>query len=125
MGLWDLFTAGPKMEEIKMALVGKHVFEHLKDEAIKSKIIEFANNRMKEGYAYLGIEQEHTLEEFDPKSKYLFYALAMMELGVDHGIANFRWSYVKNPLRVRRYDNRLWESSVDVLRKRHGIKVSI
>jgi hypothetical protein len=125
MGLWDLLTAGPKMEEIKMSLIGKYVFDKLKDEEIKKQIIEFANNRMKEGYERLGFQHEHTLDEFDPRTKYLFYALAMMELGIDHKVKNFQWSYVKNPLRVRRHDDRLWEASSDVLRKRHGIIVSL
>ena len=125
MGFWDLLTAGPKMEEVKMALVGKYVFENLNDEELKNDIVKFANNRLKEGYTRFGREHEHTLEEYDPKTKYLFYALAMMELGIDHGVNKFQWSYVKNPLRARRYDDRLWEAAEDLLRKRHGIKVSL
>ena len=127
MGFWDLLTAGPKMEEIKMALVGKYVFESLKNEKLRNEIVEFANNRFKDGYARLGMANDRrpSLEKHDPKTKYLFYALAMMELGIDHGIMKFQWSYVKNPLRVRHYDDRLWESAADVLRKRHGINVSL
>ena len=125
MGLWDLLTAGPKMVEIEMALVGKYVFESIEDEGTRRKITDFANHRLKEGYARQGLEHEHALEEYDPKVMYLFYALAMMELGVDHGVSKFRWSYVRNPLMVRNYDSRLWESARSVLRKRHGIETSI
>lgn len=125
MGLFDFLFAGPRMEEIKMALVGKYVFNSIEDATEREKIIEFANNRLKEGYSRQAFEHEHTLEEYDPKVKYLFYGLAMMELGIDHGVKKFQWSYVKNPLMVRNYDDKLWEAAVDVLRKRNGINVSI
>ena len=125
MGFLDLLLAGPRMEEIKMALVGKYLFENKLNENQKKEIVEFADFRLKEGYAAQGFEQTHSIEEFDPKVKYLFYALAMMELGIDHGINKFEWSYVKNPMAVRNYDDRLWEAAKNVLRKRHGINMSL
>ena len=125
MGFFDLLLAGPRMEKIKMALVGKYLFENKLNENQKKEIVKFADIRLKEGYAAQGFEQTHSIEEFDSKVKYLFYALAMMELGIDHGINKFEWSYVKNPMVVKNYDDRLWESTEDVLRKRHGINVSL
>ena len=40
---------------------------------------------------YQGFKHEHALNEYDMKVKYLFYALAMMELGIDHGLKNFQF----------------------------------
>lgn len=101
MSFFDFLLAGPRMEEIKMALVGKYVFESLKDEKLKNEIAEFANNRLKEGLARIvkANDRDPSLEKRDPRTKYLFYALTMMELGIDHGIMKFQWSYVRNPLR--------------------------
>ena len=125
MGLWSFLTSGKKMEEIKMALVGKYVFDDLKDDKLKDEIVELANNRLKEGYASQGFQHEHTLDEHDAGGRYLFFALAMMELGVDHGVKNFQWTYVRNPLMIRHYDAKLWEIMQEVLEKKNDIKVSL
>ena len=37
MGFFNFLFAGPRMEEIKMALVGKYVFEGIEDEAERKK----------------------------------------------------------------------------------------
>lgn len=124
-GFFDFLLAGPRMEEIKMALVGKYLFENKLNENQKKMVVEFADFRLKEGYAAQGLEETHSIEEFAPKVKYLFYALAMMELGIDHGINKFEWSYVKNPMLAKNYSDSLWKSAEDVLRKRHGINVSL
>jgi len=47
MSFFDFLLAGPRMEEIKMALVGKYVFESLKDEKLKNEIAEYL---IKKGY---------------------------------------------------------------------------
>ena len=58
MGLWDLITAGPKIEEIKMALIGKYVFEHL-EEPQKIKVGNFAKKRFSEIYRFSKYDSEN------------------------------------------------------------------
>ena len=123
MRLLKFLTAGKKMEEIKMALVGKYVFNNLKDDKLKDQIANFANSRFKEGYAVQGYKQNHNLDEVHFGTKYLFYALAMMEMGIDHNVKKFQWTYVRNPIMIRNYDKELWEVIQEVLEKKHGIKV--
>lgn len=43
--------------------------------------------------------------------RYLFYPLAVAEFRVDHGLKGFYWVYVRNPLRVRRYGEGLWDAT--------------
>jgi len=54
----------------------------------------------------------------------LFYALAMMETRIDPGVKKFQWIYVKSPLKLRLYDEKLWDKAIDQLKKYHGIEVS-
>jgi len=119
-----------KIAELKVAFVGKYVFENLSDD-LKSKIIKLSNERLLQGYRGTYKEGEMkkrgiTLENgYDPIVRYLFYALAMMETGIDSGVKKFQWMYIKNPLKVRLYDEKLWDKAKDQLRKYHGIEVSI
>ena len=122
-------STATKIAEIKVAFVGKYVFENLSDD-LKNKIIKLSNERSLEGYRGTYTEGEMnkrdiTLENgYDPIVRYLFYALAMMETRIDPGVKKFQWIYVKNPLKIRRYDEKLWDKAIDQLKKYHGIEVS-
>ena len=122
-------STAKKITEIKVALVGKYVFENLTDD-LKYKIIKLANKRLIEGFTGTYKEDEIkkrgiTLENgYDPIVRYLFYALAMMENGINPGVKKFQWIYVSNPLTIRLYDEKLWDKAIDQLKKYHEIEVS-
>lgn len=54
----------------------------------------------------------------------MFYALAMMETGIESGVKKFQWIYARNPLKIRNYDKKLWDKAIEQLKKYHGIEVS-
>ncbi len=41
----------------------------------------------------------------------------MMELKVNHGVKNFEWIYIKHPMRIRMYDEKLWKAAHKVIKK--------
>ena len=112
-----------KITEIKVAFVGKYVFDNLSDDQ-KNKIIKLSNKRLIEGFRGIYKEGEITLENEAPIVRYIFYALAMMETGIEHGVKKFQWMYVRNPLKIRNYDKKLWDKAMEQLKKYHGIEVS-
>jgi hydroxyacyl-ACP dehydratase HTD2-like protein with hotdog domain len=113
---------GKKMEEIKMALIGKYVFENLITKEQKNQVITLANKRLQEGKV---IPDEETINELNPRIRYLFFALAMAELGFSHGLKGFQWSYVRNPFMIETYDNQLWQSTIGMLKEKYGISVNL
>jgi hypothetical protein len=112
-----------KITEIKVAFVGKYVFDNLSDDQ-KNKIIKLSNKRLTEGFRGIYKEGEITLENEAPIVRYIFYALAMMETGIEPGVKKFQWMYVRNPLKIRNYDKKLWDKAIEQLKKYHGIEVS-
>ena len=115
-------TAPRKMEEIKMALVGKYVFDNLIDADQKSQVISLANRRFREGTSP---SENRTMDDLDLKVQHVFLALAMAELGIDHGLKGFQWTYVRNPFMVRIYDEKLRGATIGMLKKKYGINVSL
>jgi len=122
MGLLDLLFAGKRMEEIKMALVGKHKFDSLISADQKNQVITLANQRLREGTSP---SDKSTMDDLNLRVRYVFLALAMAELGIDHGLKGFQWTYVRNPFMVRYYDENLWGAATDMLRKKYGLNVSL
>jgi len=112
-----------KITEIKVAFVGKYVFDNLSDNQ-KNNIIKLSNKRLIEGYRGIYKEGEITLENDAPIVRYMFYALAMMETGIEPGVKKFQWMYVRNPLKIRNYDEKLRDKAIDQLKKYHEIEVS-
>lgn len=101
IGFWAMLTAGKRIEEIKMAFVGKHVFHNLLTESDEERIIKLSNERMG---AMLRDGKDVRNER--ERVRYIFYALAMWELGIDHGIKGYQWFYVKNPFMAGITDDR-------------------
>jgi hypothetical protein len=122
MGLLDFLFAGKRMEEIKMALVGKHVFDNLISADQKNQVIALANQRFRERTSP---SDNRAVGDLDLRVQYVFLALAMAELGIDHGLKRFQWSYVRNPFMVQAYDEKLWGAASDMLRKEYGLNVSL
>lgn len=77
MGFFDILFAGKRMEEIKMAIVGKHVFENLIEPDQKTQVITLANQRFSEGTSS---SDKHTMDDLDLRVRFVFLALAMAEL---------------------------------------------
>ncbi len=122
MGLLDLLFAGKRVEEIKMALVGKHVFDSLISADQKKQVTALANQRLREGTFP---SDNCTMDDLDVRVRHVFLGLAMAELGIDHGLNGFQWTYVRNPFMVRYYDENLWGAAADMLRKKYGLDVSL
>lgn len=120
MGFWDMLTAGKRIEEIKMAFVGKYVFHNLLTESDQDRVIKLSNERM----GAMLRNGKDVRNERD-RVKYIFYALAMWELGIDHGIKGYQWFYVKNPFMAGITDDRLWRTTKTLMKKDHGIDVDI
>ncbi|MEA1995065.1 MAG: hypothetical protein U9N18_02775 [Campylobacterota bacterium] len=51
------------------------------------------------------------MDDMDLRVRYVFLALAMAEIGIDHGLKGFQWTYVRNPFMVQTYSGKLWGSS--------------
>ncbi|RLB88639.1 MAG: hypothetical protein DRH50_14920 [Deltaproteobacteria bacterium] len=122
MGLLDFLSAGKRMEEIKMALVGKHVFENLINPDQKSRVITLSNQRFSEGTSP---SDKRTMDDLDLRVRFVFLALAMAELKIDHGLKGFQWTYVKNPFMVQTYDEKLWDATADMLKKKYGLDIGL
>lgn len=122
MGMLDFVFAGKRMEEIKMALVGKHVFDNLINADQKNQVISLANKRFSEGTSP---SDKRTMDDLDLKVRSVFLALAMAELEIDHGLRGFQWTYVKNPFMVQTYDERLWDATTEALRKKYGLDTTL
>ena len=118
MGLWDLITAGPKIEEIKMAFVGKYAFDRL-EEPQRIRVEDLVKKRFSEAYRHLEFDSECE------RTRYIFYALAMWELGINHGITGYQWYYVKRPAMTAIIDERLWETTQRIMKKDYGIQMNI
>ncbi|MCK4348137.1 MAG: hypothetical protein KAW47_05920 [Thermoplasmatales archaeon] len=122
MGFFDLLFAGKRMEEIKMALVGKYVFDALINDDQKSQVATIANQRFKEGTSP---SDSRSIDDLDLRVRYIFFGLAMAELGIDHGLNGFQWTYVRNPFVVRTYDEKLWRTTIESLNKKYTLNVSL
>lgn len=122
MGFFDFLFAGKRMEEIKMALVGKHVFDNLISSDQKNGVTALANQRFREGTS---TSDNRTMDDLALRVRSVFLALAMAELGIDHGLKGFQWTCVRNPFMVRTYNEKLWVATTGILRKKYSLNVSL
>ena len=113
-------TAPGKIEHIKMALVAKHIFDNLLKEDQKAQVLALANERLNEG-----ISRDRNIDDLNPRVRYIFFALAMAELGIEHGLKRFEWSYVRNPLMLESYNERLWRATIDMVLRDFGLDVML
>jgi len=113
-------TAPGKMEHIKMALVAKHTFDNFLNEDQRHQVLALANQRLKEGTSH-----DRNINDLNPRVRYTFFALAMAELGIEHGVKKFEWSYVKNPFMLETYKETLWQATIDMVRRDFGLDVSL
>lgn len=112
------FGTGKKIEEAQMALVGKYMFSRLSDDQRK-KVLDLANYRLREG------GHPKTLDQLEDRVQWLFWALAMAELGYEHGLKWFRWTYVKNPFMITTLENAHWKTAAEILQKKNGIRITL
>ena len=110
----------------KTALVGKYVFENILNDGQKEKVISFANIRLQEG-AVTSMGKRRTINDIYEKVRYLYFAYAIDELGIDYRLKGFPiyFTYIKNPFMIETYDDNLWGIASELLEEKHGIKVSI
>ena len=69
MGFFDFLFAGKRMEEIKMALVGKYVFDALISDDQNSQVVTLANQRFKEGTSP---SDSRSIDDLDLRIRYFF-----------------------------------------------------
>lgn len=105
-----------KVEVARMALIGRYLFERLKDEE-KERVIDVANRRLRTmGYPRF-------IDEFEDKIQWFFWALSLEELGFDHGLKSFKWISVKDPFTVATFEDAHWKAAGKMLRKKNGIDI--
>lgn len=124
MGLWNLLTAGKRIEEIKMAYVGKYVYEKKLSSSQQKEVHNLATENANRYFNPDNVNEIDLLSE-NERVRFIFYALAMAELGVAHGLSGYQWFYVKNPFMAAIIDDRLWASTKNIVKKRFGIEVTI
>lgn len=124
MGLWDLLTSGKKTAEIEMAYVGKYVFGKKLSPLQQEKVHNLATERANLYFNPDRVNEINLLSESE-RVRFIFYALVMAELGIDHSLPGYTWFYVKNPFLTSFVDDRLWETTKSIVTKRYGIDESI
>ena len=123
MGLFDFIMSAPKMEHIKMAYVGRFVFQNLQDREIKSELYWLANEMANYNLNSSSEFDKDYFANMTMRTQYILLAIEMMGKGIDHGLQNFQWYFVKKPQLVQYYDDNLWYLSKKSLKKRSGIDV--
>jgi hypothetical protein len=111
------FGSGRKVEEAKMALVGKYLFESLTDDQ-KKQVLNIANNRLREN------NFPQALNELEEEVQWVFWALAMAEMNIDHGLKAFKWRYIRNPFMIAHLDDAHWKAAAEILSKKNQISFS-
>ena len=71
-------STGRKVEEAKMALVGRYLFEQIGDQE-KKQVMYIANYRLKEG------GYPKSVEQLEDKVQWIFWALAMADWDLNMG----------------------------------------
>jgi hypothetical protein len=110
------FSTGRKVEEAKMALVGKYLYERLTDD-MKKQVLDLANSRLREN------NYPASINELEQKVQWIFWALAMAEMNIDHGLKAFKWRYIKNPFMITTLDDSYWKSAAEILIKKNRISL--
>jgi len=123
MGFVDFLLAGPRIEDIKMAYVGRYVFNKINDSKQKENIYWHANEKFNYAYNSGNKFENDYLEKTEMRLQFIAIAMAMMEIGIDHGLKNYQWRWIKKPALVVIYGNELWEVAVVSLKQRSGISV--
>ncbi len=78
------------------ALVAKATFPQLPMN-LQAQVINNAVLILQQGSRYSSEKAEEWLHQMDEKSKYSFYALSMMELGIEPVSKKWQWQIVRNP----------------------------
>lgn len=123
MGLLNFIMSAPRIEQIKMAYVGRYVYNRIADLELKSELYWHANEQANYYLNSSSKFDEDYLENMSMRTQYVVLALAMMEMDIDHGLPNFQWYFVKRPLLVEDYNDNLWHLAIESLNKRSGINV--
>lgn len=113
------FSTGRKVEEAKMAQVGKYLFERLSDDE-KQQVLELANYRLQEN------DYPKSVDQLEDKVQWVFWALAMAELGFEHGLNQkwFRWRHIDNPFMITTLEDAHWKTAAEILSKKNKITIT-
>ena len=123
MGLLNFVMSAPRIEHIKMAYVGRYVYQQIQDTELKSKLYWHANEQANHYLNSSNKFDNDYLANMAMRPQYVVLALGMMEIGIDHGLKNFQWYFVKKPFMVEYYDDKLWHLAKESLKKICGISV--
>ncbi|WP_027368260.1 hypothetical protein [Desulfocurvibacter africanus] len=115
MGLFSFLSAPLKIEEVKMVLIGKHVFNRLSDydKRVVTLAAEDILRRCGSG---------KFLASLPDVSRYALISLALAEIGIDHGLNGFQWIAIKRPLLVHSYDEFVWNTARSMVLKDFAVE---
>ena len=123
MGLLNFVLSAPRMEHIKMAYVGRYVYQNIQNAEMKTKLYWHANEQANYFVNSSNKFDLYYLENQTMRTQYVALALSMMQLGISHGLQNYQWYFVKKPFVVEYYDDDLWHLSKKSLMIKSGIDV--
>jgi len=127
MGFLDFLMAGPRVEHAKTAIVGKYVFDSIEDQSLKEQIVAQAIKILHDNSPFrVTIEKSiKRFQEMNDRVRYIFIAMAMAELGIDHHLSGFYASFPRNFFSVELYSENIWNTARKILSKKYGISVDI
>ena len=103
MGIFDLFTADKRADEITRAFIGAYAVSRMDDD--QRQVIMFQVYRMLCESGPFRLSFDEANEKFNTSSAIVQAGLmvnAMISLGIHHGVPGFQWDYIPNPFVLSR-----------------------
>ncbi len=122
MGFLDYLSpvkTGKKILELRLALIGKHIYTTISNKEEKESIRDFINKGLEKG----GIKDKK-MDDLDDKVRYLLVALSMKKTGLNKEMFKDYKVFVKNPFAIEKYSKALCEAASKAVKEKHGIEVS-
>ena len=116
----SIFSSKKQVEEkkqvkyLKTALIGGYAFSKLKDEVQIQTILSYIYKRFaKQGY-------DNPKEGFNKTPAIVrggYFADAMIELDIPHGVSGFSWTFIRNPFYLDVYSHKVMQNALNDIRK--------
>jgi len=122
MGFLDYLSpvkTGKKIIELRLALIGKHIYTTISNEEEKESIRDFIDKGLEKG----GIKDKK-MDDLDDKVRYLLVALAMKKTGLNKEMFKDYKVFVKNPFAIEKYSKALCAAASKAVKEKHGIEAS-
>ncbi len=109
-----IFSSKKQVKELKTALMGGYAFSKIKDEAQIQTILTCIYKRLREG----GYDDPE--ERFNRTPAIVqggFFADAMIELDMPHGVSGFSWTFIPNPFSLEVCSQKVMLKALSAIRK--------